>query len=178
MHFNAYSFIFMYILCVESYMKIVSIVFWYIVLFIYTLRGRDRIVVGFTTTCPNQCLSPLMLWVRISIRARCTTLCDKVCQWLATDQWFSPGPPCSSINETDRYDKTEILLKVAANTIKKQQQKPSLKITVWSGYFINLTESSNINCVLSNLLFIMPYARLTVLQSDSVTTRITHTKLS
>ena len=24
----------------------------------------------------NQCLSPLMLWFRISIRARCTTLCD------------------------------------------------------------------------------------------------------
>jgi len=23
----------------------------------------------------NLCLSPLMLWVRISIRARCTTLC-------------------------------------------------------------------------------------------------------
>jgi len=22
----------------------------------------------------NQCLSPLMLWVRISVRARCTTL--------------------------------------------------------------------------------------------------------
>ena len=38
----------------------------------------------------NQCLSPLMLWVRISIRARCTTLCDKVCQWLATGLWFSP----------------------------------------------------------------------------------------
>jgi len=32
----------------------------------------------------NQCLSPLMLWVRISIRARCTTLCDKVCEWLKT----------------------------------------------------------------------------------------------
>jgi hypothetical protein len=28
----------------------------------------------------NQCLSPLMLWVRISIRARYTTLCDKACQ--------------------------------------------------------------------------------------------------
>jgi hypothetical protein len=26
----------------------------------------------------NQCLSILMFWVRISIRARCTTLCDKV----------------------------------------------------------------------------------------------------
>jgi hypothetical protein len=32
----------------------------------------------------NQCLSPLMLRVWISIRARCTPLCDKVCQWLAT----------------------------------------------------------------------------------------------
>jgi hypothetical protein len=32
----------------------------------------------------NQCLSPLILWVRISIRARSTTLCDKLCQWLAT----------------------------------------------------------------------------------------------
>jgi hypothetical protein len=37
----------------------------------------------------NQCLSLLMLRVRISIRARCT-LCDKVCQWLATGRWFSP----------------------------------------------------------------------------------------
>jgi hypothetical protein len=36
----------------------------------------------------NQCLSPLMLWVRFLIRARCTTLCDQVCQWLATGQWF------------------------------------------------------------------------------------------
>ena len=35
-------------------------------------------------TYGNQRLSPLMLWVRISIRAKCTTLCDKVCQWLAT----------------------------------------------------------------------------------------------
>jgi hypothetical protein len=34
----------------------------------------------------NKCLSPLMLWIRISIRARYTTLCDKVCQWLATDR--------------------------------------------------------------------------------------------
>jgi hypothetical protein len=40
----------------------------------------------------NQCLLPLMLWVRISIRARCTALCDKVCQWLASGRWFSPGP--------------------------------------------------------------------------------------
>jgi hypothetical protein len=67
---------------------------------------------------PDQCLSPLMLWVRISIRARCTTLCDKVCQWLTTGRWFSSGAPVSSTNKTDRHDITEILLKVALNTIK------------------------------------------------------------
>ena len=25
-----------------------------------------------------------------------TTLCDKVCQWLATGRWFSPSTPVSS----------------------------------------------------------------------------------
>jgi hypothetical protein len=57
----------------------------------------------------NQWLSPLMLWVRISIRARCTTLCDKVCQWLAT------GTPVSSTSKTDCHDTTKMLLKVALN---------------------------------------------------------------
>jgi hypothetical protein len=52
-----------------------------------------------------------MLWVWILIRARCTTLCDKVSQWLVTGLWFSPGPPVSSTNKTDRHDITEILLK-------------------------------------------------------------------
>ena len=66
----------------------------------------------------NQCLSPLMLWVRISIRTRCTTLCDKVCQWLATGRWFSLCPLISSNNKTD-HDITVILLKVALNTIKQ-----------------------------------------------------------
>ena len=76
----------------------------------------------------NQCLSPLMLWVWFLIRVRCTTLCDKVCQWLAAGQWFSPGPPVSSINKTDLHDITEILLKVALNTIK-HTNKQSVKIT-------------------------------------------------
>jgi hypothetical protein len=46
-----------------------------------------------------------------------TTLCDKVWQWLATGQWFSPGTLFSFTNKTDRYDITEILLKVTLNTI-------------------------------------------------------------
>ena len=66
-----------------------------------------------------NCLSPLTLWVWIALRRDVldTTLCYKVCPWLATGQWFSPGTPVSSTNETDRLDMTDILLKVALNTI-------------------------------------------------------------
>jgi hypothetical protein len=34
--------------------------------------------------------------------------------------WFSPGTSVSSTNKTDRHDITEILLKVALDTIPKQ----------------------------------------------------------
>ena len=64
----------------------------------------------------HQCLSSHTLWVRIPLR-RCvlnTTCCDKVCQWLAAGQWFSP---VSSTNKTDLHDITEILLKLALNII-------------------------------------------------------------
>jgi hypothetical protein len=51
----------------------------------------------------NKCLSPLMLWFRIQLRQGVldTILCDKVCQWLATGQWFSPSTLVSSNNKTD-----------------------------------------------------------------------------
>jgi hypothetical protein len=67
----------------------------------------------------NQCLSSLTLWVWIQLRwgVLDTTLCDKVCLWLAAGWWFSLGSPISSTNETDRHDMTEILLKVALSTI-------------------------------------------------------------
>ena len=35
----------------------------------------------------------------------------------ATGLWFSPGIPVSGTNKTGRHDITEILLKVALNTI-------------------------------------------------------------
>jgi hypothetical protein len=53
-----------------------------------------------------------------------TTSCDKVCQWLATGWWFSPDTPVSSTNKTDCHDITEILLKVALNTINLQRFIP------------------------------------------------------
>ena len=67
-----------------------------------THRGCDRMVVGFTTTCVIS-VYRLTLWVRIPLRRGVldTTLCDKVCQWLATGQWFSLGTPVSSTNKTD-----------------------------------------------------------------------------
>ena len=74
-------------------------------------RGRDCMIVGFTTTCAisayhnYSCKFESRLW-----RGVLDTLCDKV--W-----WFSPGTPVSSTNKTDRHDMTEILLKVALNTI-------------------------------------------------------------
>ena len=46
-----------------------------------------------------------------------TTLCDKVCPWLAAGLWFSLVTPVSFINTTDHHDITEILLKMALNTI-------------------------------------------------------------
>jgi hypothetical protein len=64
----------------------------------------------------GQCLSPLKSWFRIPHMVKCT-LCDKVCHWLATGLWFSPGTPVCSINKIDHHDITDILLKVALNTI-------------------------------------------------------------
>ena len=41
-------------------------------------------------------------------------MCDKVCQWLVAGRWFTS---VFFTNKTDRHDITEILLKVAFNTI-------------------------------------------------------------
>jgi len=79
---------------------------------------------GFSTTYViSVSHALLMLWVRLPIRVRCTTLYDKVCQWLATGRWFSPGTPVSSTNKTDRHNIAEILLKMALSTIKPNQKQ-------------------------------------------------------
>ena len=81
-------------------------------------RGRDRMVVGFTTT---YAISAYHHW------------CCEFASWSGRDVqhyvikfvsdlgqvWFSPGPSVSSTNKTDRLDITEILLKVALNIIKQ-----------------------------------------------------------
>jgi hypothetical protein len=84
-------------------------------------HGHARMVVGFTTTCAISayrhfsCEFEYWTWQGVLD----TTLCDKVCQWLATGQWFSSGTPVSFTNKTDCHDITEILLKVTLNTINQ-----------------------------------------------------------
>ena len=106
----------------------------YIILVLYLFyrgrRHRDCMVVSFTTTCAistychSHCEFERVHGEVYSCSWRGvldTTLCDKVCQWLATGQWFSLGIPVSSTNKTDHHDITEILLKVALNTIKQNK---------------------------------------------------------
>ena len=65
-----------------------------------------------TTLCDKVCRWLATGWWF----SRGTTLCDKVCQWLVTVWWFSPGTLLSSTNKTDCHDIAEILLKVVLNT--------------------------------------------------------------
>jgi hypothetical protein len=76
----------------------------------------------------NKCLSPLKLWVRIQLRRGVldATLCDKVCQLLATGRWFSPDTLVFSTNKTDSHDITELMLKMALNTAW-----PIVKVLFW-----------------------------------------------
>jgi hypothetical protein len=55
--------------------------------------------------------------VIVTYRGHDKTFYGKVCQSLAAGRWFSPGTPVSSFNKTDLHDTTEILLKVALDTI-------------------------------------------------------------
>ena len=81
--------------------------------------GLDCLVVGFTTTYAISvyhylsCEFESHSWWSVLD----TMVCKKVCQWLATGQWFSPGTPVSSTNKIDCHDITEILLKAELNTL-------------------------------------------------------------
>jgi len=92
-------------------------------------HGRDHMVVGFTTICAIgtyhywSCEFEPHSWRGVLD----TTLCDKVCKWLARGLWFSPGTLVFFTNKTDHHNIAEILLKVALNTITLTHPNP-LKI--------------------------------------------------
>ena len=60
----------------------------------------------------------LIQLTNMNLLARLVIIMDiKLWILLVIGQWFFPGPPVSSTNNTDRYDITERLLQVALNTI-------------------------------------------------------------
>ena len=63
----------------------------------------------------NKCISPLTLWVWITIMRDVddTTLCHKVWQWLGTGRWFFP---VSSTNKINRHDIPDMCLKMVLHT--------------------------------------------------------------
>ena len=63
-----------------------------------------------------------------------TSLCERVCQWLANCRWFSPGTLVSCTNNTHCHAITEILLKVALNTKTKSNQSCIYRIWLSSWY--------------------------------------------
>jgi len=74
-----------------------------------SLRGRDRMVVRFTTT---YAISAYHHWC------------------------FFQSPPVSSTNKTDCHDITKILLKVALNTIKQAKQTILSKVQHFLSNFV------------------------------------------
>ena len=100
-------------------------------------RGRNRIVVGFTTTCATSTYHHQ----RCEFKSRSwrgepdTTLCDKVCQRLATGWWFSQGTAVSSTNKTDCHDITEILFE---NGIKHHNPKLTYFYTIIAYNHLNV----------------------------------------
>jgi hypothetical protein len=104
----------------------------------------------------KQCLSLLTLWVQTPLRRGVldTTLCDKVCQWLATGRWFSP---VSSTHKTDCHDITEILLKVALNTITitltlpNIEESPGIGVSPWLIFLLPGIENEFTWIVLSGI---------------------------
>ena len=53
-------------------------------------------------------------------------------QLLAAGQWFSSGPPISPTNNTDCHDITELLVKVALNTITSNQANDMKMCTMYN----------------------------------------------
>ena len=102
----------------------------------------------FTTTSEISAYQPLMFRVRISIKARCTALCDKVCQWLATGRWFSTDTSISSTNKTYHHDITGNIVecdvkhhKATYHTITTTRAPEWLVISQRAGTFIHHTTS-------------------------------------
>ena len=123
--------------------------------------GHDRMVVGFITTYAisayrHECCEFEYRWWRGVLN---TTLCYKVCQCLATDRWFFPGPPVSPTNKTDRHDIAELLL-------NKQTNKHTATVPIYLFSIFQLFSVARYECLmpLSSTSHQRPKARIVIAQ--------------
>ena len=79
--------------------------------------GHHRVVVGFITTYAIIAYHHYREFDSHSCKVYSIQHYVMKFVWLATGLWFFAGTPVSSTNKTDRHNITEILLKVALNTI-------------------------------------------------------------
>jgi hypothetical protein len=90
-----------------------TIILFHVSLLLFCISGIISFVVCILRISYTYCLYEIEhVWGVLD-----TTLCDKVCQWPATDLRFSQGTLVSHTNKTDGHDITELVLKVALNTI-------------------------------------------------------------
>jgi hypothetical protein len=99
----------------------------------------------------NQYLSPLTLkvWIPFSRGVLDTTLCDKVCQWLATARWYSLGTLVSSTNKTDRHDIVKIDVK------HHKQNQVNDRCTLYNLMWSSLKGQSYFECLFGFLTAII-----------------------
>ena len=83
--------------------------------------GCDHMVVGLTTTYAICAFHHWCCWFNSRSGRGVQRYVIEFVRDIAAGRWFSPGLLVSSINKTDCHDITEILLKVALNTIKPNQ---------------------------------------------------------
>ena len=92
-------------------------------------------------------LLPLCLSFFLFSFGRCIVSPSSI-QWLVVGRWFSPDTPVVSMNKTDSHHITEILLKVALNTIT---------LTAFSHLRLPITPSSKL--FLLNLVYFAMFCR-------------------
>ena len=83
--------------------------------------------------------SPPTLWVQTPLRRGVldTTLCDKVCQWLATGWWFPPVTPVSPPKKwPPRYN-----WNIVESDVKHHKPNPSSS-RVQKQYFLNPSDDN------------------------------------
>jgi len=79
------------------------------------------------------CFMPLKHYFSYIVVGRNREKTTDLSQVTSQTLWFSPGSPVSSINKTERHDITEILLKVALNTITLNP-KPQLRLQTFKSF--------------------------------------------